>query len=1260
MRRFSLVLIFLVLTLNLSHSQESREIDAYWELLFNNQRDETLAKFQNGQKNGIEDFLTNEILKNENGRFKIPKGFIKDLQKFPEFEYYLYALWNQSFFFDTYLNSGFNKKNMQNINGIDLANIKNPTVHEAARYLKSVVARHTNDWEKFYEINGNIPSIRKWQFCGSFENLNGSGLNTPYEPEIKAISKKDFNANSNGYLNWYSDEGREKEAYQFYSSHAEYGGGVNYAQVFVDNPQERRMVLRLGSSNLAKVWVNDVLVLENNNKGITDLDAYGSEITLPKGTSRILVKSADADGIAYFMVRLTDALGNAIDGLTYDNNYKPYVDSTKNEINPQDIQHPVEAFFLNGLKKDESNFFLTYCLVQTYLRNSRYNEAKDIVLPLIEKYPTSSFLKKTMIQIYSKENDYTSVNELKANIKKDDETYYLSLVYRLTDTQELFKLPIADFEKFMDDFTAATDIEIMRHSSSILSNIRKEDKNAIKKELDVITSDFDDQLKVVKIYLPLYSNYLNEEAKAIEVLEKMNKDYFDYGALRNLASLYDKQDRKDKVLELFAEKYELLKSDNFFLKDYIEYLHSYKNYDDALPIIDQALKNYPYSFIAMEYKGMALEQTGKKKEALTYYNQALKHNGTNTSLRKKVEDLSNYKDYFEVLETKNIYEYIASNRNKDIKSNYGYTYLLEEALIQLYSEGGGRTQKKYVIEITSDSGIENLKEVNLGLSGGYLITKSEIIKPNTKTVPASRSGSNLVFNNLEIGDVIYIDYDTNYSNGGRFYKDHVEYFKFDSYHPVVKNKVKILVPEGKKISHKLINGEVDYKKQVLGGYVSHEWEASGRAVLPPQEDYMPSLGDLSAYLHFSTIDSWTDISNWYSDLVRPQIVINSDVREAYDTIFPEGIANLSEDERSKRIYYYIMENFSYSHVGFRQSGYVPQKPAKTIQSKLGDCKDFSTLYVTLAQMAKLKSHLVLILTSDYGEKAMMLPSQDFNHCVAKVFIDGKPQYLELTDNDLPYRSVPNSLQNATALDIPNKLVSDVSTGIYKLENIAHDPTIIESHAEYVLGDNTHRMQLKSILKGSLNSYYGSIFKEKNPDVVKTSITESLQSRLTEDFTLDNIYDIEYDLRSSTIKYTCDLEINEKINEVGSMKVLSLPIVSRAYEKSIIIEDKRNFPIDYLLYENVDEYISNYILKIDKNEQFIEVPKSVSLKFKKHSFKIDYNLVRNNELRIKIHAIPSKERIAPEDYKEFKAYVKATIDAKKQLIGFKESGSKESK
>ncbi len=51
---------------------------------------------------------------------------------------------------------------------------------------------------------------------------------------------------------------------------------------------------------------------------------------------------------------------------------------------------------------------------------------------------------------------------------------------------------------------------------------------------------------------------------------------------------------------------------------------------------------------------------------------------------------------------------------------------------------------------------------------------------------------------------------------------------------------------------------------------------------------------------------------------------------------------------------------------------------------------------------------------------MMLPSVEFNHCIAKATLDNKSYYIELTDNYLPFTSLPNDLNGALALEIPVK------------------------------------------------------------------------------------------------------------------------------------------------------------------------------------------------------------------------------------------------
>lgn len=84
----------------------------------------------------------------------------------------------------------------------------------------------------------------------------------------------------------------------------------------------------------------------------------------------------------------------------------------------------------------------------------------------------------------------------------------------------------------------------------------------------------------------------------------------------------------------------------------------------------------------------------------------------------------------------------------------------------------------------------------------------------------------------------------------------------------------------------------------------------------------------------------------------------------------------------------MLKNIRYSSVAFRQSGWVPQRASKVIQTRLGDCKDLASLYAAIAREVGLKANLVLVSSRSNGAFSLALPNMDFNHCLVKVVADG--------------------------------------------------------------------------------------------------------------------------------------------------------------------------------------------------------------------------------------------------------------------------------
>ncbi|MDO5971033.1 DUF3857 domain-containing protein [Flavivirga aquimarina] len=1243
------ILIILCFSFNLVLSQN--QYDTFWNSLLNNDRASAKTTFKNLKTEDIKGLVINEILREENGQFVANESFINKFLSQKDFEYYLYALWNKTYFFDTYLATGLNEKNKRILKEVSKADLSNNTIKDAITYLNSIFVRHENDWKTYFELNNSIKVIKDWQFCGVFENLNKSGLDRNYEPEALAYSKNDFDAKSNGFVNWYKAK-NTREAYQFFSNHDEFGAGVNYAQTFISTEKDRRITLRIGCGSAFKVWLNDVLLYENQEDVITELDAYKLNLTIPKGDNRLLIKLAESNSLSYFIAKATDTLGNEIEGLKYSADIKEYRKSTHTQIKPVFLTNEFEDYFKNKVEKFPNDFFYTYCLSNTYLRNSKYKEAKEVLQPFVDKYPKSSLVRKMLMTIYSKESDNNSYNELKKNLELDDPDYYLPMILKVVDYKGLSRMSMKELEAFLNKLRKTVNNEMLHLAADFVYNARKEDMSGVRKNLDDLTKLSKHNLSLRLRYIPLYSTLFKEDDKTISLLEDINEDFSDMSATLMLSRYYDKQNKKNKVIKLLSKDIDYLNNDNTYLLSLIKKLHAYQMYKESMPYIEMALHNFQYSFQILELKGDALVQQNKIDEAIKAYEYSLKFNSAKSSLRKKIKDLKNEPNVLDDFVIKDVYSYIEKNRKKIESNNYGYNILLDDCNIELYSEGGGKYRFTFVYEITSDSGVETFKEYDLGLSGSYYISKSEIVKSDKSVVPAEKSGSNLVFNGLSVGDIVHIDYESSFSSTGRFYKDFTDNFMFNSFHPTLKSSLNLIVPKKYKLHYKVVNGNLEPTISQIGNFDVYNWTVNNLDGLSQTERYMPNAYDVARYLHISTISDWNEISEWYSDLVRSSIEETTVVKNAFNEIFPEGFLQLTEDERAKVIYNYIKNNFTYSYVSFKQSGFVPQKPTKTIKTNLGDCKDFSTLFVTLANMAELKSNLVLILTSDNGQNNLVLPGTGFNHCIVKVKIDGKDQFLELTDKYLPYKSLPTSLRDATGLEIPFKSDSDKKYDLFKLNNINRDRGSLSNDVDVIVKSDKIKMKINTIFKGHLNSYYAEILSEPNLEVVKKSVFDDLNSQISEDFVLDKLYNAERVDNDKVIKYTSDITINKKANKIGPINILQLPKVSNPYTNDIISLENRKYPIEYIQYENLDEYSNTYNIFINEGLKFIEIPKSNKFTFKKHSYAITYSLIKDNHLRVTMHAETPSDNISVKDYNAFKSYVKSILEAEQEFIGYR--------
>jgi hypothetical protein len=333
------LLISAVYFLSVGAFAQSKEQAKTWDLLLNNKRMEARTFYdKNLKENKTKDFenlFLDVMIDEQMGEMIFDDTFVKNFASLKLDDSYLYPIFKKTFILSDYETSGFDDNSYKKIDFLAQDPIygQNISVIE----YKSTMERIRNNPKSADEYLAKIKRIDKWQFAGVFENLNGSGLYNEYEPEIHANSDKLFNANSFGNVGWYNRKFPSNDGFEFFMNESEYGRGIMYAQSFVENPVERKMLLEVDTNTEFRLFLNDTEVLSSTSDGYSNLGAHLVEINLPKGMNRLLMKVDMKDSKNAFMIVPFDANFQKITDLKYFDTYKEYQKSSVAQLQPKEL-----------------------------------------------------------------------------------------------------------------------------------------------------------------------------------------------------------------------------------------------------------------------------------------------------------------------------------------------------------------------------------------------------------------------------------------------------------------------------------------------------------------------------------------------------------------------------------------------------------------------------------------------------------------------------------------------------------------------------------------------------------------------------------------------------------------------------------------------------------------------------------------------------------------------------------------------------------
>jgi transglutaminase-like putative cysteine protease/Flp pilus assembly protein TadD len=977
---------------------------------------------------------------------------------------------------------------------------------------------------------------------------------------------------------------------------------------------------------------------------------YKTACHLRKGVNRILVQLGnDDDEHPNFSIRIVDAKGNLISGLTSAAAYQPYTaDRSTTPVTVMPFEF--EVFFENKIKADPDNLINYILLTEVYLRSLKSQEALKTMLAASEKAPQNSLLLMLLIRCYEKTENRTAMTAALEKLK-------------VLDPESNVVLQILEQEAFQN--------ENYEEAERLLNERIKrygEDETAINSRIKILDNQkkYEDVWKLIQKGYEKYptsitfNNYKHTYAvkmqknarEGIKVWEDLLKQKYTISVVLQLVKEYIENSQASKGIAMLQALEKAFPNDPTYPGKLLTYYYGINDAKSAKKYADRLLQIAPYTGSNWSDAAFVYDKMGDQGAMLKHFKTALYHVPNDFETRRLIRKAEGKPELNSYFPTINITDLIKKNVDPEDKDEHNWYYLANERNTIVYPERNSESFCTLVVKIVNEKGIDKWKESGIGYNRHrqkLIIEKAEIYKPNGSKVTSEQSGNQLVFPNLQVNDVVYIKYRLEtyaYSKIGREYWDR---FQFDYFVPANLTRCGLMVANSIPIQKKIENGTLEPKTEEVEDFKLLIWEARNQPAIK-EERFMPEPIDVCKTLHVSSIPDWQNIVTWYNDLSNIQAKPDLEVRQLVAQLFPAN-QSFTPLEKAKKIYDYLLKNIRYSSVPFRQGAYVPQRASKVIQTRLGDCKDLSTLYASLAREVGLKANLVLINTRNYGAKSMLLPSVEFNHCIVQVMIDDQTYYLELTDEHLPFGSLPNNDIGALALPIADNLPNQTPQLLtLQPNNRATDTRFCRSAV--VIKNKDFDITTMFRIGGSLTSNVRRAYKTLNRQKRITAIQKNIAINYPNAVSVKEVHFDNLDSITQTLTYDIQYNIKNEVIEVGELNSFKLPFYQVFVKASAFTEEKRNYPIQMWEYEDCDSYQEEITMQLPEGKKWAEQPKNVQLEFKQIKYSLTFETVNEQQLKAVRTIQPSRVDIAPADYDTFKQFVAAVLAAENRFISFK--------
>ncbi|MBC8173374.1 MAG: DUF3857 domain-containing protein [Chitinophagales bacterium] len=404
-------------------------------------------------------------------------------------------------------------------------------------------------------------------------------------------------------------------------------------------------------------------------------------------------------------------------------------------------------------------------------------------------------------------------------------------------------------------------------------------------------------------------------------------------------------------------------------------------------------------------------------------------------------------------------------------------------------------------------------------------------------------------------------------------------FFFGSYAPIENAAYSITCPKEVQIGilyYNMEESDLAFSKEENKGTVTYTWKwkqipklniESGapdiRYYIPHVVAYIKDYSMNGTQENIST--SVDDLHDWYYTFIKKlDSSKDAELKKIVDSLVTDVLSN---EEKVKRIYYWVQSNIKYVAFEEGMDGFIPRQASVVCQKRYGDCKDMSNIITEMLNIAGIEAHLTWIGSRDIPYRYSQVPTPIVdNHMIVTYKVGDKYEFLDATEDHLAFGYPSSFIQGKEAL-------INIEEGAYEIAvvpEVAPEKNTMTEHVSLHLNGN----KITGTATDSYSGYYKSRMYRRISGVKADEYTKYLVGTYSlgnNTFLLDTFYTQNLNDRDQNLIANYTFNLRDYSSTSGDEIYINLNL-DKIFQNDKI-EDDRKMPIEKEFKSQVEKIIS---------------------------------------------------------------------------------------